>query len=81
MKSIGGLYRVSPLAEDAQVLLIGTAPEGTEPVAWVRELEGRRIAYTSLGQQDDFKNPDFLRLLANLLFWSADRSEDIQPNR
>lgn len=73
LTSIGGLYRVSPLSDDAQVLLLGTAPEGTEPVAWVREVGGRRVAYTSLGHQADFKNPVFLRLLANLVFWSADR--------
>lgn len=76
--SLGGLYRVSPLADDVRVLLIGTAPEGTEPVAWVREHDGRRVAYTSLGAVADFDDPDFLRLLANALFWAAGREEAIQ---
>ena len=40
-------------------------PEETEPVAWVREKDGRRVFYTSLGHPDDFKDENFMRLLTN----------------
>ncbi len=75
--SLGGLYRVTPLADDTSVLLLGTAPEGTEPVAWTRTHNGGRVVYTSLGTQDDFRNPDFLQLLTNALFWAAGRESAI----
>lgn len=79
--SLGGLYRVSPPAADAHILLNGSAPEGDEPVAWVRLRDGRRVVYTSLGEQRDFDDPDFLRLLANALCWSADRLDLIPADR
>ena len=42
-----------------------------EPVAWVREANGRRVFYTSLGHQDDFADAIFLRLVTNGLQWVA----------
>jgi nicotinamidase-related amidase len=78
--SPGSLYNASPLASDATVLLSGTTPEGTEPVAWTREIDGRRVFYTSLGAQGDFENASFRRLLANALFWAA-RRDAPRPTR
>ncbi|MBX9581940.1 MAG: ThuA domain-containing protein [Gemmataceae bacterium] len=71
LKGVGSLYKNPGLAADVMVLLRGSIPAGTEPVAWVREKDGRRAFYTSLGHQDDFKNPEFIRLLVNGLAWSA----------
>ncbi len=71
--SRGSLYRTAPLAADATPLLVGTAPEGTEPVTWAREVNGGRVVYTSIGAQGDFDNASFLRLVANALFWAARR--------
>ncbi len=71
LASLGSLYKTSPLASDVIPLLIGTSPEGTEPVAWVREIKGQRIFYTSLGAQSDFENSTFLRLVTNAIFWSV----------
>ena len=53
------------------VLLTGSIPDATEPVAWVREKDGRRVFYTSLGHPDDFKDANFNRLLVNALAWTT----------
>ncbi|OWK43782.1 PVC-type heme-binding CxxCH protein [Fimbriiglobus ruber] len=71
----GGLYKNTGVAKDVTVLLTGTIPEHAEPVAWVREREvngvKQRVFYTSLGHPDDFKNPNFTRLLVNGLAWAT----------
>ena len=69
----GSLYQVSPLATDCRVLLRGTSPEGTEPVAWTREHHGGRVFYTSLGHPEDFEHEWFRRMLAEALFWTSRR--------
>jgi type 1 glutamine amidotransferase len=75
--SKGSLYKVLPLAEDCAPLLMGTSPEATEPVAWVREAGGRRVFYTSLGHTDDFEREAFRRLLARGIFWAAKREGEV----
>jgi putative membrane-bound dehydrogenase-like protein len=70
-KTKGGLYKNANVASDVTVLLRGTIAEGTEPVAWVREKDGRRVFYTSLGTPDDFKDPNFIRLVVNGLAWAT----------
>jgi type 1 glutamine amidotransferase len=69
--SRGALYKSVRIAEDATVLLTGTFPGHTHPVAWVRPYRGGRVFYTSLGHPVDFGNPSFLRLLANAVAWTA----------
>ncbi len=73
--SVGSLYKNKAVAADVTVLLTGTTPAGTEPVAWVRErsVGGRtqRVFYTSLGHPDDFRDAAFQRLLVNALGWCA----------
>jgi type 1 glutamine amidotransferase len=70
----GSLYQVSPLHESCTPLLVGTIPgKPSEPVAWTR-LHGpkqARIFYTSLGHPDDFKEPQFRRMLLNATVWAA----------
>jgi len=69
--SIGSLYEASPLTKSTKTLLIGTIPDKeTEPVAWTNRYRKSRVFYTSLGHVDDFKNPQFRRLLINAVFWS-----------
>jgi len=73
--SPGSLYRVSPLAPSATVLLIGSIPgEAAEPVAWVNTYGPKhaRVFYTSLGHPDDFGQPMFRQLLLNGLIWALD---------
>ena len=71
--SSGSLYKNPQLASDTTVLLTGTIPGHTEPVAWTRFNRGGRVFYTSLGHPDDFQQPAFLRLLTNALSWTTKR--------
>ena len=69
--SHGSLYRNTPIAGDAALLLTGTTDEATEPVAWTRMNAGGRVFYTSLGHQEDFRDGRFLRLLTNGVLWAT----------
>ena len=69
--SPGSLYRNTPLAADAKVLLMGSV-EGkpVEPVAWTHSFKGTPVFYTSLGHLKDFENESFNRLLMNAVQWA-----------
>lgn len=65
---------MSPLGKETQVLLMGRVGGGQpqEPVAWTNVSPGGgRVFYTSLGHPEEFKNPDFQRMLFNAVFWAA----------
>jgi len=69
----GSLYKAGPLTSTTQLLLIGTIPDQPpEPVAWTNRYKNSRTFYTSLGHPDDFKNPQFRKLLTNVVFWAMD---------
>jgi len=68
--STGSLYYVSPVKQDALVLMTGSVPDQTEPLVWIREHNGGRVVYCGLGHPDDFEEPQFQRLLANMIFWA-----------
>lgn len=70
----GSLYKVSPIAKTATPLLIGTVPgHPSEPIAWTNAPATKgRVFYTSLGHIDDFKSPEFQRLLKNAIDWAAE---------
>jgi type 1 glutamine amidotransferase len=76
-QSVGSLYKNPNVAKDVIVLLTGTIPGNTEPVAWVRERKvgekTQRVFYTSLGHPEDFQDPNFTRLLTNGLMWTLGR--------
>ena len=60
------------------VLLMGKIPnQPMHPVAWVREKDGRRIFYTSLGHPDDFQDANFLSLIVNAISWTT--KTDLKP--
>ena len=67
------LYKDPHNAEDTNLLLTGTIPEHTEPLAWTRQKSGGRVFYTSLGGPDDFENKFFRTILVNSIFWTAQR--------
>ncbi|MHB1037585.1 MAG: ThuA domain-containing protein [Pirellulales bacterium] len=71
--SAGSLYKNPKLADDVELLLTGTIPGHTEPVAWTRVYKGARVFYTSLGHQADFAEENFRRLVTNALFWTTRR--------
>jgi type 1 glutamine amidotransferase len=72
-QSAGSLYKNSPLARDADVLLTGSIPGHTEPIAWTRSYKQGRVFYTSLGHQQDFADESFLRMIANAVYWTTKR--------
>lgn len=64
----GSLYKVCPLKEDAQILLMGRIPhEMPEPILWRHRYGKAQIIYTSLGHSGDFAQADFNRLLFNCI--------------
>ncbi len=68
------LYKTSPLAKEATVLLTGRVEgrQPAEPVAWTFSRQGGgRTFYTSLGGPDDFALANFRRLLLNGIYWAA----------
>lgn len=73
LTSACSLYKVSPLTATTKPLLIGTIPDQpAEPIAWTNQFGPKqaRVFYTSLGGADDFKSPDFRRLLLNAIAWA-----------
>jgi type 1 glutamine amidotransferase len=76
ISSAGSLYKVSPLEPGATALLIGSVPDRPpEPVAWTHLYGPKRarVFYTSIGHVDDFKNPEYRRLLVNAVSWALGR--------
>ena len=71
--SNGSLYNVSPVSDDATVLMTGTNGTSVEPITWIREHKGGRVFYSALGHPDDFQQPQFRVMLVNALFWAMDR--------
>ena len=70
--STGSLYEVSPVADDATVLMTGSAEGQAEPLTWIRT-QGGRMIYTGLGHPDDFDDPQFITLLVNAIHWAMNR--------
>lgn len=70
----GSLYKTSPLAKGATLLLTGSITnQPQEPMAWTHTYKGARIFYTSLGHPKDFDHPAFRAMLVNAVFWALDR--------
>ena len=70
-ESVGSLYKNPMLAKDVEVLLTGSIPEHTEPIAWTRSYKGGRVFYTSLGHPKDFEEKSYLQLITNAIIWTA----------
>ncbi len=77
-KSQASLYRNTGLSKDVNLLLTGSIPEASEPIAWTRSYKGGRIFYTSLGHPKDFEEESFLRLIANAVLWTTNRDVQIK---
>ncbi len=72
----GSLYKVSPLEPGTTPLLIGSIPnQPPEPIAWTHRYGAKdaRVFFTSLGHPEDFKNPEFRKLLVNGIAWALGR--------
>jgi len=70
--SKGSLYKTGPLAKGTTELLSGSIPgQKAEPIAWTNQFGKARIFYTSLGHEDDFKQPAFWQLMDNVVRWTS----------
>ncbi|MBA4187103.1 MAG: hypothetical protein C0467_03710 [Planctomycetaceae bacterium] len=78
-KTNGSLYKNPNVAADVVVLLQGSMGKESEPMAWTREKDGRRVFYTSLGHPDDFKDENFTRLIVNALAWTT--KTELKPTK
>lgn len=78
-KTNGSLYKNPNVAADVTVLLQGSMGKESEPMAWTREKDGRRVFYTSLGHPDDFKDENFTRLIVNALAWAT--KTELKPTK
>jgi type 1 glutamine amidotransferase/HEAT repeat protein len=70
------LYKTSPLADSATVLMMGRVADRKpyEPVAWTNtDTAGGRVFYTSLGHPAEFRMRVFRTLLTNGIFWAMDK--------
>lgn len=77
------LIEIEPLTPDCRVLLWGEAMDSErkeaaqkQPILWTRELKRendlppRRIAFTTLGDQGDFANPEFRVISVQMIAWA-----------
>jgi len=67
------LYKTSPLASTATVLLMGKWKDEAEPVAWTNRYHNSRVFNTSLGDAEDFRTPQFRTLLIRAAHWAMNR--------
>ena len=67
----GEIYRGPRLSPLATILLTADDGCGPAPVAWTTRHSGGRVFCTTLGHEDDFHEPAFLRLLARAVRWTA----------
>src|SRR5256886_6747158 len=72
--STAPLYKLNPLMESATPLLFGkSADNPQQPVAVINTYNGGRAFYLALGNPDDFKLPQFRKLLVNGILWTLDK--------
>jgi type 1 glutamine amidotransferase len=73
-----GYYGFRSLAGDSVVVHVVDEPvrKLKRPVTWLHTYKGGRMFYTSMGVPEDFQIEDFRRLLANAIFWTAQRNAD-----
>ncbi|MBX3422572.1 MAG: dienelactone hydrolase family protein [Pirellulaceae bacterium] len=85
-RSISGhtsMYRVLPLADDAQPLLLGRAVgiEPAQPIAWTRLYGPKqaKVFYSSLGDPVDVQQPAVRKLFLNAVKWALQSSSQSSP--
>ncbi|MGL4595628.1 MAG: ThuA domain-containing protein [Thermoguttaceae bacterium] len=70
-KSAGSLYWTAPVLKDATIYQIGSSLEGENiPVTWTRMYKKTKVAYTALGNPEDFEVETALQLFKNLIQWT-----------
>ena len=67
----GEVYSGPRFSPDTTVLLTAHGGQRVQPVAWTTRHEGGRVFCTTLGLDDDFREPSFLRLISNAVHWTG----------
>ncbi|TWT60585.1 SMP-30/gluconolactonase/LRE family protein [Rubinisphaera italica] len=69
----GHMYKTGPLQPGAQLLLTGHVDgHEPEPAAWIyKRSDGGSTYYFALGHPKDFRQPGFIRLLANTVYMTT----------
>jgi type 1 glutamine amidotransferase len=67
----GEVYSGPRFSPQATVLLTAHGGQRAQPVAWTTRYEGGRVFCTTLGLDDDFREPSFLRLISNAVQWTG----------
>ena len=74
----GEVYCGPRFSPDTTVLLTAGCSHGwhgpgqrMRPVAWTARHQGGRVFCTTLGLDDDFREPSFLRLISNAVHWTG----------
>jgi len=67
----GDVYDGPRFSPDTTVLLTANVRQRDLPVAWAARHEGGRVVCTTLGQDDDFREPSFLRLIRSAVRWAG----------
>lgn len=72
-----GPYGFDKLADDAVVLQVVESDKKVKaPASWTHTYKGGRTFYTFMGSPEDFQDETFRRLLANAIFWTAQRDPE-----
>ncbi|MGA2258779.1 MAG: ThuA domain-containing protein [Thermoguttaceae bacterium] len=67
----GDVYSGPRFSPDTTILLTAHNGQRVQPVAWATRHEGGRVFCTTLGLDDDFREPSFLRLISNAVHWTG----------
>ena len=67
----GEVYSGPRFSPETTVLLTARTGQATLPAAWTRRHAGGRVFSTTLGLEDDFREPRFLRLMSNAVRWAG----------
>jgi len=67
----GDVYCGPRFSPDTRVLLTAADGHRVQPVAWTTRYAGGRVLCTTLGMDEDFCQPNFLRLVSNAVHWAG----------
>jgi len=67
----GEVYSGPRFSPSTTVLLTADSGQRVQPGAWTTRYQGGRVFCTTLGLNDDFREPSFLRLISNAVRWTG----------
>lgn len=67
------LVRNAAPSRDCQILLRGKIPGSLEPVAWTRRFGDGKLFYSNLGEETDWLDENWLKLISHAIKWTSAR--------